>query len=246
MHSQPIIVGHRGAAGVAPENTLASFRRAVALGVRDLELDVHLTRDGFPVCFHDDRLERVTPGIGRVADLDWEALAALPVMPGGFGGSFPEARIPLLETVLTELPECRFVVELKADPERPGELVTRTLEVIRSAGAGDRCRLISFEPDLLRRARAAGDLPLGVLVGTRTAGELFPWAREVGAAALHPQHTLVDAALVSRAREEGFLINAWTVNHEEEVRRLAALGVDEITTDFPDRVLRAIGGEPSP
>lgn len=243
---RPIIVGHRGAAGVAPENTLAGFRRAVEMGVRVIELDVHLSRDGRPVCFHDDRLERVTSGSGRVADLDWEALADLPVMPGGFGGAFPGGRIPLLQSVLVELPECEFVVELKADVERPDELVARTLEVIAAAGAGDRCRLISFEQDLLRRVRASSDLPLGVLVGNRTAGELFDRAREVRAAALHPQHSLVDEALVRRAAKEGFLINAWTVNSEEEVRRLATLGVHEITADFPDRVQRAIGGEPSP
>src|SRR3954447_16619904 len=109
---RPLIVGHRGAAAAAPENTLASFRKALDLGLRAVELDVRLTRDGLPVCFHDDRLERVTPERGLLADWDWGPLSSVPVLPGAFRGAYPDARIPLLETVLRELPaDCRFLVE---------------------------------------------------------------------------------------------------------------------------------------
>lgn len=212
-----------------------------------MELDVRLTQDTRVVCFHDERLDRVTPQQGRVADWTWDSLSEVPVLPTAFGGAYPEARVPLLAEVFRALPEdCFFLVELKADLERPEALVRATLEVIQQAGAGARCRIISFEQDLLLRARAAlQEVPqperptLGVLVGARNPEALLQRAREVEAEALHPQHSWIDAELVAAAREGGFLVNAWTVNSAEDVRRLRALGVDEITTDYPEMALNA-------
>jgi glycerophosphoryl diester phosphodiesterase len=239
-----ILTGHRGAAGLAPENTLPSFRKAVALGLRLVELDVRLTRDGFPVCFHDDRLDRVTPRQGLLAEWEWEPLSRVPVMPGAFGGAYPDATIPLLETVVRDLPDdCRFLVELKACPE-PEALVRTALSVLRNAGGLDRSRLISFDQDLLVRTRQAEPAAaIGVIVGKSGAGALLPRAREVGAVAVHPHCALVDLPLTGAARGEGFLVNAWTVNKAEEVCRLAALGVHEVTTDYPDMALAALEGE---
>jgi glycerophosphoryl diester phosphodiesterase len=247
---QAVIVGHRGAAGLAPENTLESFRTAYDLGVRLLELDVRLTRDGAVVCFHDDRLDRVTDGQGPVADHDWDTLAALRVMSGAFRGAYPGARIPLLEQVLTDLPsDTAFAIELKAEPVRPDELVQRTLEIVRRAGAQQRVRYISFEASLLslvRKYTPQDPTPntqhpaLGFIVGRSAREALFPTGTAVGAAVLHPNLGMVDVELVRRAHEEGFLVNAWTVNTPEEVRRLADLGVDEITSDYPDMALRSL------
>jgi glycerophosphoryl diester phosphodiesterase len=235
------IIGHRGAAGVAPENTLPSFRRALADGLRQVELDVRLTLDGELVCFHDDRLDRVTPQRGRVTEWAWAALSAVPVLPGAFGGAYPDARIPLLSEVFAGLPEdCRYLVELKADPVRPAEVVERTLAVIAAAGAGDRCRLISFDADLLRLARGAGsEIPLGFIAGVRDRDTLLPVGKELGALALHLQHSAIDAQFLAAAQDAGFLLNCWTVNTVEEVRRLVGLGVHEITTDFPETALGA-------
>lgn len=231
------IAGHRGAAGIAPENTLASFRKTLELGVSLIELDVRLTRDGEVVCFHDDRLDRVTAERGLVSEWDWDALSRVEVLAGAFHGAYPGATIPRLAEVLRSLPShCRFLVELKGEPVRPELLVERTLTAIEAAGAGDRCRIISFHPDLLRLARRS-PLDLGVLVATRDATQLFPLARELKAQAIHPPHNLVTSQLVAEARDGGFLLNTWTVNTADEFRRLAALGVDEITTDYPDQAL---------
>ncbi|MGV3723416.1 MAG: glycerophosphodiester phosphodiesterase [Actinomycetota bacterium] len=234
---QPIIAGHRGAAGRAPENTLPSFLKAVELGVRLIELDVRLTRDGELVCFHDDRVDRVTAARGLVSEWDWAALSELEVLPGAFQGAYPGARIPRLAEVLAALPaDCRFLVELKAEPVRPELLVERAVAAIRAAGAGERCRIISFDFDLLRLCRDTS-MALGVLAATRDAALLFPRARELGAQAVHPPHNLVNPQLVTETRDGGFLLNTWTVNTADEYRRLAALGVDEVTTDHPDQAL---------
>lgn len=242
--ANPIVVGHRGAAGLAPENTLASFRRALETGITWLELDVHLTRDGVAVCFHDDRLDRVTAERGAVAEWDWEPLSHIPVLPWAFDGAYPNATIPTLESVLRELPpDTRFLVELKSDPEREEPLVRTSLEVLRASGAEERCRIISFEPKLLRLCRQiAGEAcpPLGVLVGPRNTDQLVPLARELNAEAIHPPHTVLNAALVAEARAAGWKVCSWTVNTREAVLPVAALDVEEITTDYPDLVLATL------
>lgn len=235
-------MGHRGAAGLAPENTLPSFRKAVELGVRVLELDVRLTRDGVPVVFHDDRLDRVTAGRGLLAEHDWAGIAVLPVLPESFRGAYPEARIPELASLLPALPaDCRYLVELKPDPERGRELVDRTLAVLRAAGNLTRCRFISFDWDLLTRVRELeADAALGLLTGKPVWDALFSRAAELRAETVQPQHGLVDEAFLRRARDGGLRVNAWTVNRPEEVRRLAQMGMDEITTDYPDVALAVL------
>jgi glycerophosphoryl diester phosphodiesterase len=200
-------------------------------------LDVRLTRDGQVVCFHDDRLDRVTASRGPVSEWNWAELAQVDVLPGAFHGAYPGARIPRFVDVLAELPaDCRFLVELKAEPVRPELLVERTLAEIKAASAGERCRIISFDFELLRLARHS-PLELGVLVATRDIAHLFSRAKELGARAVHPPYNLVDPQLVTETRDGGFLLNTWTVNTADEYRRLAALGVDEITTDHPDQAL---------
>ena len=231
---------------MAPENTLRSFRSAVEAGAGLVELDVQLTRDGFPVCFHDERLERITHGQGPVAEWEWERLSKVAFRSEKVRGDAANARIPLLLDALREIaPHCKVLVELKADPQRPDELVRRTLDVVREAGAFARCRFISFEQHLLMRLRelalADGHEPeLGVLVERDGFDRLLPRAREVRAKALHPKHTLIEGELTRAAREEGFLVNAWTVNNAEDIRRMTRLGVDEITTDDPARALQVL------
>jgi glycerophosphoryl diester phosphodiesterase len=236
---------------LAPENTFPSFRKALEVGVRVVEFDVRLTRDGMPVLFHDERLDRVTPERGTISEWEWEALRSVRVHPGGFGGAYEAATIPSLEEVLTGLPsDTRFLVELKGEVERADALVRQVLELLVATGALERSRIISFDHDLLRRAKQqlaalpaavqSPPLPLGVLVEKRTLDRLFPVAEELSAEAVHIPHALLDDELLTQARDRGFLVSAWTVNRPEEVRRLAERGVDEITTDFPDMALAAV------
>src|SRR5262245_23831875 len=121
---RPLAIGHRGCAGEVPENTIASFARAVADGAVVIETDVHLTRDGVPVLIHDDEVARVTDGRGAVRDLDYAEIRAL---DAGFQFRAPDGgtpfrgaglRIPSLVEALGALPGVRFNLELKED--RPG------------------------------------------------------------------------------------------------------------------------------
>lgn len=241
------ITGHRGASGLAPENTLDAFKKNVEVGGSVLELDVRLTRDGKLVCFHDDRLDRITPEKGLVSDWEWEALKDVPVMKTAFNGAYPNARIPLLSEVFAQIPAPnQIVVEIKKDLERPALLVARTMEECTRANALSRIRFISFEIDLLRRVRAwkpdsRGPEPQGVVMaplGTKAnRDQMIEFAKELKAIAIHLNHTGIDEEWTKRVHDAGFLVNAWTVNQEADWERLAAVGVDEVTTDFPDRAL---------
>ncbi|HEY0697631.1 MAG TPA: glycerophosphodiester phosphodiesterase family protein, partial [Micromonospora sp.] len=127
----PLAFAHRGGAARGDENTVAAFTRAVGLGYRHLETDVHGTAAGVPVVFHDATLDRLTGQRGRIAELRWADLATVRV-----GGA---AVVPRLDEVLDAWPRVRFNVDVKSDGG-----VAPTVAAVRRAGAGDRVLLASF------------------------------------------------------------------------------------------------------
>jgi glycerophosphoryl diester phosphodiesterase len=138
--AQPLIIAHRGASAEKPENTLAAFRRALALRVDGIELDVHVTRDGVPVVFHDDRLKRLTGVKGRLTDFTWPELARLRVR-----GSEP---IPRLVDVL-RLTRGRAVVQIEL---KAGVPVAPVLRAVKTARALSWVIFASFDIALVRQA----------------------------------------------------------------------------------------------
>jgi glycerophosphoryl diester phosphodiesterase len=239
----PLILAHRGASAVAPENTLAAFRRALELGADGFELDVTLSADGAPVVIHDDTVDRTTDGAGPVAGL---TLAQLKRLGAGFrarfGDTFSAERIPTLEEVFAELGRRAIVnVELKRDASPGRALAAKVVELIRAHGMGQRVILSSFFYDNLQRIRQADPaLPVGLLYDS---GEpwrilnawLWPGVRPD---AHHPHHLLVNAATLRLWRRRGWRVHVWTVNAEADMRRLLRLGVDGLITDRPDVAVR--------
>ena len=225
-----VAVAHRGGALDGLENTLAAFRRAYALGYRDLETDVHATRDGVLVAFHDARLERVTQTGGAIAELDADELRRLRV-----GGREP---IPLLAELLDAFPDCRFVVDPKSDAA-----VAPLAAVLRAADAVQRVTLGCFSQRRLGRLRrllpgaatAAGPLELRWTLAVRQL-RLGPWALPRRPAVLsmpvrHGRVELVEPRLIALAHARGLGVHVWTVNAEDEMQRLLDLGVDALVTD---------------
>lgn len=258
----PKIVGHRGAAGLAPENTVPAFRAAVELGVEALELDARLTRDGRVVVIHDPGVERTTNGSGRVAEMTLAEVQALDARAG-----FPRpARIPTLEEALAAVPErVGWLIEMKSAGDEGPALARGVLEAVEETGCRDRARIISFYAELLGFVRRDDpEIALGFLIPNpwKTPGvrehlalddatsleEIL--AREFDAAAGVADRHACEALLLERGiinretvglcRGRGFRVSAWTANQPEEIRRLAALGVDEIITDYPDVAIREL------
>ncbi|GGW19650.1 glycerophosphoryl diester phosphodiesterase [Streptomyces capoamus] len=237
-HPGPIAFAHRGGAADGLENTVAQFRRAVQLGYRYIETDVHATADGRLIAFHDSALDRITDGAGLVAELPWAEVRHARV-----GGREP---VPLLEELLETFPEVRWNVDIKAEAAlRP------LLELVERANAWDRVCAGSFsEARVLRAQRLAGPR-LATSFGTRGVLNLrlrswgLPAAvRRSAVAAQVPEAQsgvpVVDQRFVRAAHARGLQVHVWTVNEPARMHRLLDLGVDGIMTDHIDMLRKVM------
>ena len=236
MIALPAVIGHRGAAGEAPENTLASFRRAAALGATMVEFDVRLSADGVPVVFHDDDLGRTRDGSGPVAA---RTLAELKRLDAGswFGAAFAGEAIPSLDEVLTLCLELGLAVNLEIKPDAGAEVETAvgTLAVARARWpeAGRPPLVSSFaEAALAEAGRLAPDWPRGLLVDDIPADWLSR-AERLGCCAVHADHARLDAAAVAAITATGRRVLAYTVNDRRRETALLEMGVSSIFSDFP-------------
>jgi glycerophosphoryl diester phosphodiesterase len=251
----PTVIGHRGASGELPENTLASFGHAVADGVAILESDVHITRDGALVLIHDDVLERTTDGRGRVAD---HTLAELRALDAGYrfarDGGFPfrgkGLGIPTLQEFLETFPELRFNLEIK---EHIPALIEGTVALVRKLGLEDRVLLAAAEDPIMHDLRAhLRETGVRTAVGA-SAGDVLAFVRAAidgvapppGPMALQVppgfgERPLVTRQFVDHAHAHDLAVHVWTINEPAEMHRLLDLGVDGIMSDFPARVVRVV------
>jgi glycerophosphoryl diester phosphodiesterase len=253
----PVVIGHRGAAGERPENTLESFRHALATGAQILESDVHATRDGVVVMCHDDVVDRTTDGRGRLGELTLAEIQALDAghrfSPDG-GRSHPwRARglvIPSLREAFEAFPEARFNLELK---ERQPGLVAGTFALVRAFDRADRTLLTAAADDLMADLRAqARTAGIPVALGAAT-GDVAGFVRAVAHGTPPPPamalqipaefagRPLVTPELVKAAHAHGVEVHVWTVNEPGEMRRLLDLGVDGLVTDHPGRMAELVG-----
>jgi glycerophosphoryl diester phosphodiesterase len=228
--AKPLVIAHRGASAEKPENTLASFRRALALRADGLELDVQTTRDGVPVVFHDATLHRLTGTPGRLTARTWRELKKLRVR-----GTAP---IPRLADVLA-LVHGRVVVQIEL---KRGAKIAPVVRVIRRARAARWVILASFETGLVRAARRlAPEIPRMLIAEGRSLGKLLRAMTGLGAAGLSLHHRAVRTrATVDRIHRLGGTVWCWTVNTAPAMRRLAARGVDAILSDNPSLRQRTV------
>lgn len=242
---RPLIIGHRGARGLAPENTLAAFHKAVEIGVDAVEFDVQRTADGHLVIFHDDALKRLTGADGLLVK---STLAELRQLDAGshFGSQFAGERIPTLEEVIEALPARILLhIEAKRFTVRSDGLEQDLVEAIRRHHLYGRCVVSSFNPLILWRiSRMDRRIPLGLLYRPDLALPLRrAWSRYfLRLASLNPFHGFVTPALMAHARRRGWQVYTWTVNEPAEMCRLIALGVDGIITDRPDVLKEVVYG----
>jgi len=235
--SRPLIFAHRGASAIAPENTLAAFRRAAELGADGVELDAQLSGDGEVVVCHDFRVDKTTSASGRV---DAYTAGQLRELDAGswFAPAFAGEYIPTLREVLAELGDVLlWNIELKSDSRKDRGLERKVASLVREFKLEERVILSSFNPICLWRLhRTAPHLPLGLLYYAEQSLPLRrAWTRYlVSFRAMHPYYTMVDARYMAWAGRHGYDVNVWTVDDPQEGRRLAGLGVRTIITNVPD------------
>jgi glycerophosphoryl diester phosphodiesterase len=233
-----LIIGHRGASGHAPENTLAAFKKAVALGATCIETDLQLSRDARFVAIHDDTVDRTTNGQGKVHD---QTLTALRRLDAGswFGSEFAGERIPTLEEILefSKKNDVVFYLELKPSGSWGGEHAL--IGALRESGEAARVVVISFDHGILASLRKIEPtLMTGALYDGQIADPLKS-AVDVGARQIVVRGDLVTPAMIEQARKLDLQVVCWTVNHPAHIRLLTAAGVDGIMSDYPDRLVAA-------
>ena len=226
-----LVIAHRGASAEKPENTLAAFRRALALKVDGIELDVQVTADGVPVVFHDAHLRRLTGQSGRLANQTWRGLKKLRVTD--------IEPIPRLADVLS-LVRGRAIVQIEM---KRGTTVIPVVRAIRRARAVRWVILASFETTLVRAARKiAPEIPRMLISGGR--GDVKYLLRRMaaaGASGLSLNHqTVRNRAMVRAIQAGGAALWCWTVNDAAIARRLAGWGVDAVVGDNPDLLRGAV------
>jgi glycerophosphoryl diester phosphodiesterase len=217
-----VVTSHRGAGSLEPENTLRAIRRAIALGVDQIEIDVQLTKDGHLILMHDPAVDRTTNGSGKIAEL---TCAEIRQLDAGNG-----ERVPTLDEALA-LVNGKVILQIELKGQGTAQ---PTVSAVINAGREDYVVLTSFIHQELENAhRLNPRLQLGALWG-RLPVDVMQQTKQLAAGALHIWHEFVDQHLVTEAHTQGLLVRAWNTSKEEDMRRLITLGVDAIGSDRPD------------
>jgi glycerophosphoryl diester phosphodiesterase len=253
---RPRVFAHRGASGDYPENTLPAFAAARDLGARYIELDVHMTRDGYVVVAHDDDLKRVGAAAGLIREMTLAELSRVDAAynftpPSAGGGEFPfrgrGIRVPELAEVFDACPKQRFIVEIK---QTSPSLIEGLIGVIDRAGMRRRVLVASEHQAPIDEFRAAAaDIPTNFPTPEVAA---FLMSLPPGAPSFAPRGEalqippeyeswkMVTADTVAAAHRIGVEMHVWTIDEEAEMHAMLALGVDGIITNFPARLLKLL------
>ncbi len=236
------IYGHRGAAGEAPENTLTGFAYARAIGVRDYEFDLHLTRDAQVIVIHDSSVTRTTGGQGVVEAMTLDEVRRLSAY-----AKFPDwperPTIPTLDEVLNLIADGRsFQLEIKTvDPASYPTLLAGMRGSIDRFGLAERVFISSFDPLALQAAQeSVPEITRNYITNTVTE-EYLPTALSLGCRMVSPRFQGTSAELVEEMHAAGLLVCAWLGNDIATLDTMVAWRVDAITTDYPSQALKHLG-----
>ena len=224
-----IKIGHRGAAGYEPENTLRSFQKAIDLGVDMIEVDVFACKSGEVVALHDPKLQRTTSGHGYVIK---KSLRELKMLDAGKG-----ERIPTLEEVF-DLVNRRVKINIEIKGARSLRSVIRIVNkyVYEKGWRYDDFLVSCVTRHSLRKIfKINPQLPVGAILIYKP-NRFLAFAVQINAYSVNVRFRLLNAVFVEKAHQRGLKVFAWTVNEPEDIKRMKALGVDGIFSDYPDRI----------
>ena len=235
---KPPVIAHRGASGYAPENTLVSMVKAKELGIKWVEFDVILTRDGLPILFHDDRLQRTTDGRGDPTQYNYDYLSTLDAGVW-FDPIFSGERIPTLDSILNFIKEEKMSANIEIKPYKGHEslYVERILNVAERYFNLDDPSLLfsSFSMHCLKILREkAPEAPIGILIDQ--------WNKdfEIEGCSVHIHEKEITPEVVATIKEMNKTLVCYTVNTVDRAKELYSLGVDAVFSDVPDLILRGI------
>lgn len=231
------IIGHRGACAYAPENTLASFNKALAMGCHFIEFDVMCSADGEPFIFHDDKLKRTTNGRGEIGLVDAAYLQSLDA-GSWFSRQFKGEPIPHFKDVLEWLlaSNVRANIEIKPYLGTDEQTAITVLSYINRYWPQDKefPLVSSFSWDaLLMCHNLAPEMPLGLLFHTWDE-QWLQKAKQLHCYSIHFNRKILTADRVQAIKEQGYLVYAYTVNRKRQANKLLGWGVDAVFSDYPD------------
>lgn len=222
-------IGHRGAKGYAPENTLISFQKAIEMGVDGIELDVHLSVDGEIIVIHDTTIDRTTDGQGFVNKLSLPELKTFRIEK--------EHQIPTLTEVFGLVnKQCFINIELKGKGTAGAVAALIEKYVLERNWKYEHFLISSFDwVSLLDIHLSNPKIPLGVLTEYDVA-LAFAFAKYIDAKSIHPYYHLLNKENTAQMQEKALQVFPWTVNEKEDIQKLKSFNVNGIITDFPDRI----------
>ncbi len=221
-------IGHRGAKGHITENTLESINLALEMGVDGIEIDVHLCASGELMVFHDFTLDRISDGSGEIAAKTYEQLQQLRVK-GGY-------KIPLLTEVLDLIEgKCSINIELKGlHTAKPTCAIIS--HYIDKGWDYSSILVSSFQENELLEVKKINEHILIAVLSKASVEEAIEWGKILNATAIHPSLGIITRQNIIDAHNQGFNVNAWTVNEPEDIARMIEFGVEGIISDYPDRL----------
>jgi glycerophosphoryl diester phosphodiesterase len=237
---KPKVIGHRGAAGDAPENTLASFQLALEQGVDGIELDIHLTKDGDIVVCHDPTIDRTTNGSGYIVDMQVAEIKRFDA-GGWFSEQYAGECIPTLSEVFDQVPD-NIMINIEIKYAYQGLLEAQLIDFLRKRNRIDHVVISSFDHKCMQRLKTAES---SVKIGLLYAANLYDhagYAKQLGVDvySIHPQYQLIEKADVWNAKAAGLRTYPFTINVEEDFLKIMEYGVSGIITDFPAKLVQLL------
>ena len=232
---------HRGASGYFPENTMLSFRKAIELGATGIETDVQMTSDGVLVLIHDEFVRRTTNGNGLVKDFRYVDLNKLDA-GSWFNDNYNNETVPTAEQLIIFAKENNILLnlELKNGEVTYPDIEEKLIEMIYKHNYEGKVILSSFNHySMVHCKEISKEIKTGLLY---MAGLYHPevYCKYTGADALHPYYISINKEIIDDVKKEGLLVNPFTVNTQEDMKKLIEDGVSGIITNYPDKLKKVL------
>lgn len=238
MFGKTVIYAHRGASGSAPENTMGAFRKAFSMGSNGIECDVQMTKDGKLIICHDELLDRTTDGKGFIKDKTLEQIMALDA-GSWFGKEYEGERIPLLEELLEFIKQSGMYlnVELKTGIVQYSGIEEKVVDVVKSYGLLDKTIFSSFNHYSIYDIKHK--YPESITGALYMEGLYMPWKylESMKCDCAHIFYMAAQPMITEGLRQNGYTINAFTVDDLNTAELLIKSGVEGIITNHPERMI---------
>lgn len=244
----PLVLAHRGANKVAPQNTLPAFQKAIDFNADGLETDVHLCMDGHIVICHNYTIDETSNGTGRIDEMTLSQLKGFD-FGSYFGDEFKGVSLPTLPELLDLTKSMKLInIEIKP-PQKDCDLVKKVVEAIHEYGIVENSIVSCFDPECIRLVKEFDKkVKTGLLYENNELGNeimtfgVAKFCKQLNADAAHPHRKLITHKEVIELHNLGIAVNPWTVNKEDEIIKFVNWGCDALISDVPDYCLKVLEG----